>query len=77
MPPKIPGVRGSAPSSYERKENAVLTIKGPSDKPCFICASKERTVDVQFADKSFRGVLCMEHVYQKLKPEKEAKSAKP
>jgi hypothetical protein len=55
----------------------VLTVKSPSDKPCFICASKERTVEVHFADKTFRGVLCMDHVYAKLKPEKEVKSAKP
>lgn len=45
----------------------MLNIKGPSDKPCFICQSKEKTAEVQFADKTFRGVLCMTHVYEKLK----------
>jgi hypothetical protein len=47
----------------------MLTIKCISDKPCFICGKRDRTVDVSFADKTFRGVLCMEHVYEKLKPE--------
>jgi hypothetical protein len=46
----------------------MLIIKGPSEKPCFICQSPEKTVDVQFSDKTFRGVLCLEHIYQKLKP---------
>lgn len=44
----------------------MLTIKCASDKPCFICASKEKTAEVVFADKTFRGVLCIEHVYKKL-----------
>ena len=47
----------------------MLTIKGVSDQPCFICRGKEKTVEVAFADKTFRGVLCMTHVYEKLKPE--------
>lgn len=47
----------------------MLTIKSLSDQPCFICRSREKTVDVAFADKTFRGVLCMTHVYEKLKPE--------
>jgi hypothetical protein len=51
----------------------MLTIKCISDKPCFICGKRDRTVDVAFADKTFRGVLCMEHVYEKLKPEKSEK----
>lgn len=45
----------------------MLMIKGPSDKPCFICQSKEKTAEVHFTDKTFRGVLCMTHVYEKLK----------
>ena len=52
----------------------MVTLKGPSDKPCFICASKVNTVEVTFADKTFRGVLCMEHVYEKILPAKEVKS---
>jgi hypothetical protein len=47
----------------------VLTIKCASDKPCFICGSKDKTTEVVFADKTFRGVLCLAHVYDKLKPE--------
>ena len=45
----------------------MVTIKGPSNSCCFICGTKERTADVQFADKTFRGVLCMEDIYKKLK----------
>ena len=44
----------------------MLTIKSASDRPCFICSSKEKTADVSFADKSFRGVLCLTHIYAKL-----------
>lgn len=44
----------------------MLTIREVSEKPCFICGKTERTVVVQFADKSFRGVLCLNHVWQKL-----------
>lgn len=57
------------------KENCMLTIKCPSDKPCFICGTSERTADVSFADKTFRGVLCMEHIYEKLRPEKSEKDS--
>jgi hypothetical protein len=47
----------------------VLVIKSLSDKRCFICGSAEKTADVQFADKTFKGVLCLLHIYEKLKPE--------
>lgn len=47
----------------------MLTIKSLSDQPCFICRSREKTVEVAFANKTFRGVLCMTHVHEKLKPE--------
>jgi hypothetical protein len=47
----------------------MLTIKAKSEKKCFICGSVDKTVDVAFADKSFRGVLCLTHVHEKLKPE--------
>ena len=47
----------------------MLTVKGLSDQPCFICRSRDKTVEVAFADKTFRGVLCLAHVYEKLKPE--------
>jgi hypothetical protein len=44
----------------------MLWINGPSDRPCFICGSKDRTVDVNFRDKTFRGVLCMDDLYDKI-----------
>ena len=47
----------------------MLTIKALSDKRCFICGSAEKTADVQFSDKTFKGVLCLQHIYEKLKPE--------
>ena len=53
----------------------MLTIRMASDKPCFICGSKEKTAEVSFSDKTFRGVLCMTHVYDKIKTEKEVTRA--
>ena len=53
----------------------MLTIRAVSDKPCFICGSKEKTAEVSFSDKTFRGVLCMTHVYEKIKAEKEVTRA--
>jgi hypothetical protein len=47
----------------------MLVIKAASDKPCFICSSAEKTVEVTFADKTFRGVLCLKHIWEKLKKE--------
>lgn len=53
-----------------------VTIRGVVNLPCFICNAKEKCVDVQFADRTFRGVLCLDHVYAKLKQEpKEVKDA--
>ena len=54
----------------------MVTIKAKSEKKCFICNSAEKTADVQFADKSFRGVLCLSHIYEKLKTEKEVTKPK-
>lgn len=45
----------------------MLTIKGLSDKPCFICNKTELCVELMFDDKTFRGVLCLSHMHQKLK----------
>jgi hypothetical protein len=45
----------------------MLSIKSASTKPCFICGSREKTVEVTFADKTFRGVLCLNHIHEKLK----------
>ena len=47
----------------------MLTVKALSSQKCFICGSTDKTVEVQFSDKTFRGVLCMNHVYEKLKQE--------
>ncbi len=55
----------------------MLSIRGISDKPCFICSTKEKTVEVSFGDKTFRGVLCLTHVYDKLKPDGARPSEKP
>jgi hypothetical protein len=51
----------------------MLTILGTSEKKCFICSTGERTVVVQFADRSFKGVLCLEHAYKKLVEQAEGK----
>ncbi len=45
----------------------MVTIKQATDQKCFICSTKEETVEVSFADKTFRGVLCMKHVYEKVR----------
>ncbi len=60
-----------SPPLFHAKGNEVLTIRAVSDKPCFICGGKEKTAEVSFSDKTFRGVLCMTHVYDKIKAEKE------
>lgn len=46
----------------------MVRITGLSDKPCFICGKREHTVEVNFDDKSFKGVLCIGDVYKKVKP---------
>ena len=53
----------------------MLTIRMVSDQPCFICGSKENTAEVSFSDKTFRGVLCLMHVYEKVKAGKEVSGA--
>ncbi len=45
----------------------MVTIIAKSDQKCFICEKSVKTVEVRFKDKSFQGVLCLEHVYAKLK----------
>ena len=42
-----------------------------SDAPCFICSTRENTVDVKLKDKSFSGTLCFEHVNARLKAEED------
>lgn len=51
----------------------MVTIKALSDKPCFLCGSKEDTADVKFRDGSFQGVVCKTHLFQLLK--RQAKEA--
>lgn len=53
----------------------MITLKSPSDKPCFICGSKEDAAIVKFADGSFSGTLCKKHVYEKLGKEKKSAEA--
>lgn len=53
----------------------MLTIRESSEKPCFICGSKEKTAEVSFSDKTFRGVLCLTHIYEKVKMGKEVAGA--
>lgn len=50
----------------------MLTIRGLSDKPCFICGATTDIADTKFKD----GVtvpLCAEHVWKKLKEAKRQK----
>ena len=37
-----------------------------SSKPCFLCGRKEKTVEVKLKNGSFSGVLCLEHLYDRL-----------
>jgi hypothetical protein len=45
----------------------MVTIVRLADKACFLCASKEDTVEVRFKDRTFSGVVCKEHLFQLLK----------
>jgi len=53
----------------------MLWINGLSDKACFICGSTKKTLDVNFRDKTFKGVLCLEHVHEKVKQKEGADAA--
>jgi hypothetical protein len=53
----------------------MLTIRETSDKPCFICGGKEKTAEVSLSDKTFRGVLCLMHIYEKANSGKEVTGA--
>lgn len=46
-----------------------------SDEPCFKCDKKQKTVEVTLKD--FKGVLCMDCLYEKIpsKPKKEEKKS--
>jgi len=45
----------------------MVTIVRFCDKPCFLCASHEDTVEVRFKDRTFAGVVCKEHLFQLMK----------
>jgi hypothetical protein len=57
----------------------MLQIKGPSDKPCFICGSTDQVRNVKFEDKTFSGTLCMKHITEKTngKPATPERAGKP
>lgn len=72
--PRLPVSRGRTPSTETltptwELENEVLTIKGPSDKPCRLCKGKEKTVEVTFRDKTYTGVMCTDCIYKEIRPE--------
>ncbi len=43
-----------------------------SDKPCFLCKSKETTVHAKLKDGTFQGVVCMAHLLRLLGVEPKA-----
>lgn len=53
----------------------MLTIKGASDKPCFICKTTRNTRIVKLDDKTFSGVLCIEHIAEKTSEKPASKEA--
>lgn len=53
----------------------MVTIVRFSDKPCFLCASHEDTVEVRFKDRTFVGVVCKEHLFELMKKRAVAHSA--
>lgn len=40
-----------------------ITIKDTNDKPCTICMTTEKVVEADFADKTFKGTVCMTHLW--------------
>lgn len=47
----------------------MLTILELTEKPCFLCGSKDKTVIATFAGRSFKRALCVAFIYDKLKVE--------
>ncbi len=43
----------------------MVTIK-PSDKPCFLCGLTAHVVEAKFKDGTFTGVLCKEHLFERI-----------
>ena len=50
----------------------MVTIIRLTNKPCFLCNSAKDTVEVRFKDRTFSGVVCMEHLFQLLRKRTEA-----
>ena len=60
---------GTGEGCYQNvQEREMITLKGAVTDPCVICGSREGTAKVKFADGTLDGVLCMKHVYERLKP---------
>lgn len=55
----------------------MLTIIDRSTKPCFVCGTTKKTVQVKFKDKTFSGVLCMEHMYDRMPIEEDEEPVVP
>lgn len=53
----------------------MITILSKSDRPCFLCGTRERTVNVKFKDGSFAGTLCMDHLYERIEEKLKVKQA--
>lgn len=60
-----PDKLGECRVAWEREEQVMLVIKGPSEKPCFIRGSTDQVRMVRFEDKTFSGTLCMKHIAEK------------
>lgn len=43
----------------------MITIK-LSDKPCFLCGGTRHVVEARFKDGTFTGVLCKEHLFERM-----------
>ena len=46
----------------------MITLRGRANAPCVICQKEGKTANVKFKDGSFDGVMCMDHLYERLKP---------
>ena len=44
----------------------MVTIRGTSAKPCFLCG--QPGAEVRFHDGTFSGALCKDHLWERLKP---------
>ena len=37
-----------------------------SQKPCFLCGTTRQTVEARFKDGTFSGVLCKDHLFERM-----------